>query len=221
MNNLSPKKQKFLDFITGFISANDRSPTFTEIMKGLKLRSLGTVNWYVRELEAAGFIVREKANGKRALRLSNDNPQSELPLLGVIAAGYPLEAVENPEMIEVPPSFSRPGNYVLRVKGDSMINDHIIDGDYVIVTNTMTAGNGDIIVAIINEEATLKRFFPENSPYTQTFYPKPDTTKWETLGGIVTVPPRASTLVYAVSVKAVPENNDACLFDNVRVCRLK
>jgi len=160
---LSPKKQRFVEFIQNFTDVNKRAPTFQEIMSGLKIRSLGTVNWYVKELEHFGALKRSGAsNAKRALMIP-ERKQSvgSLPLLGLIAAGYPLEAIENRESIEVPLSYAYPGNYVLRVKGDSMIDDNIQDGDYVIVRQQVSAENGQTIVAFINNEATLKRYYPK------------------------------------------------------------
>jgi len=158
---LSPKKQRFLDFIRNFCSDHGRAPTFHEIMEGLQIKSLGTVNWYVRELEKLGVLERGKYNAKRALSLPNQPTGNELPLLGFVAAGYPLEAVENREMIEVPPSYIHPDNYVLKVKGDSMIDDHIEDGDYVIIRQKPEASQGQTVVAFINGDATLKRYYPK------------------------------------------------------------
>lgn len=161
IKQLSPKKQRFLDFIRRFTGEHDRAPTFHEIMEGLKIKSLGTVNWYVRELEKIGVLERGKYNAKRALAVMDQPGDNELPLLGLIAAGYPLEAVENRETIEVPPSYIHPDNYVLKVKGDSMIDDHIEDGDYVIIRQKPEASPGQTVVAFVNGEATLKRYYPK------------------------------------------------------------
>lgn len=161
--DLSPKKQRFVEFIQNFTDVNKRAPTFQEIMNGLKIRSLGTVNWYVRELEHSGSLKRSGAsNTKRALMIPEQKQNTgSLPLLGLIAAGYPLEAIENRESIEVPLSYAYSENYVLRVKGDSMIDDNIQDGDYVIVRQQASAENGQTVVAFINNEATLKRYYPK------------------------------------------------------------
>ena len=158
---LSPKKQLFLNFVQGFISDNGRVPTFKEIMDGLNIKSLGTINWYVNELESSGVLKRTRGyNGKRALSVEQQQDNT-LPLLGLIAAGYPLEAIENRELIEVPPSYIHPDNYVLKVKGDSLIEDNIQDGDYVIIRNKPDAEYGQTVVAFINNEATLKRYYPK------------------------------------------------------------
>ena len=160
MNYLSPKKQRFVDFIQYFTVNNNRPPTFVEIMGGLGISSLGTVNWYVNELEQEGVLQRMRGkNGKRALSLLEQHIDNRLPLLGLIAAGHPLEVFEDSEYMDVPPQYINPENYVLKVNGNSMIDDQIRDGDYVIVKKIETANNGDTVVALINNEATLKRYY--------------------------------------------------------------
>jgi repressor LexA len=160
MNYISPKKQIFVDFIRDFTHDNSRPPTFVEIMSGLSIRSLGTINWYVNELEREGMLQRMRGkNGKRALSVLEQRIQNRLPLLGLIAAGYPLDVFEDSEYINVPPQYLKPDNYVLKVNGNSMIDDQIRDGDYVIIKKTKTALNGDTVVALINYEATLKRYY--------------------------------------------------------------
>ena len=160
MNYLSPKKQHFVDFIRDFTYENNRPPTFVEIMAGLDIRSLGTVNWYVNELEKEDVIRRMKGkNGKRALSVLEQHIHNRLPLLGLIAAGYPLEVFEDTEYMEVSPQYRQTENYVLKVNGNSMIDDQIRDGDYIIVKKTETAVNGDTVVALLNNEATLKRYY--------------------------------------------------------------
>lgn len=158
---LSKKQKRFLDFIRKFAKSSGEPPTFEEIRTGLGFNSLGTVNWYVRELIKNGYLRQEKGfNGKRALTVVEDRPGHQLPLAGLITAGTPLEAIETQEMIEVPSSFVHPLNYVLRVKGDSMNGENIEDGDFVIIKKTNTAASGDPIVAYVNDEATLKKYYP-------------------------------------------------------------
>ena len=175
MNYISPKKQRFVDFIRDFTHDNNRPPTFVEIMSGLDIRSLGTINWYVNELEKEDVIRRMKGkNGKRALSVLEQRIQNRLPLLGLIAAGYPLDVFEDSEYMDVPPQYLKPRNYVLKVNGHSMIDDQIQDGDYIIVKRTETAHNGGTVIAIVNHEATLKRYYmgdkgielhPQNSDF--------------------------------------------------------
>ena len=175
MINLSPKKQRFVKYISDFTNTHDRPPTFVEIMAGLNILSLGTINWYVNELEKEGVIQRMRGkNGKRALSVLEMHIDNRLPLLGLIAAGYPLEVFENTEYMDVPPQYIKPDNYVLKVNGNSMIDDQIKDGDFVIIKRVETANNGDTVVALVNNEATLKRYYkrkngielhPQNSDF--------------------------------------------------------
>jgi repressor LexA len=156
---LSPKKQRFIDFVESFTANQNRPPTFVEIMDGLNINSLGTINWYVKELEKVGVLKRMNGfNGKRSLSVLERHMDNALPLLGLIAAGYPLEVFENSESVEVPSSFVHPDNYVLRVNGPSMQDDGILDGDLVIIQKVETAKNGDTVVAYVNDEATLKEY---------------------------------------------------------------
>jgi|TARA_B110000263_G_scaffold117549_1_gene102475 repressor LexA len=176
---LSPKKQKFLDFIKSFISRNDRPPTFVEIMKGLKFSSLGTINWYIVQLENDGLIKRIKGtNGKRALSILEKNINNKLPMLGLVAAGMPIEVFDNVEYVDVPSKYINDENYVLKVDGNSMIDDGILDGDYIVVKKSQIATAGDTVVAILNGEATLKKYYlgkngvelhPRNSKYNTIY----------------------------------------------------
>ncbi len=160
---ISYKQQRFLDFIQHYTLANGQAPSYEEIMDKLGFSSLGTVHWYVKTLSDDGYIHRARGpNGKRALILSEEHAvPAVLPFLGMIAAGEPIEALENAEPINVPAPFVRPDNFVLKVKGNSMQDDSIEDGDYVIVRKTPQAEPGQAIVALINGEATLKRYYPK------------------------------------------------------------
>lgn len=162
---LSHKKQAFLDYIQTYTIKNGEPPSYEEIMKALGFSSLGTVNWYVKTLTDEGYLLRSRgANGKRALVLTESNIASaNLPLIGFVAAGEPIEALENPENVNVPAVFMKPDNFVLQVKGDSMIDDNIEDGDCIIVHKTPHAEQGDMVVALINGEATLKRYYANGS----------------------------------------------------------
>lgn len=161
---LSPKKQRFVNYIQSFTDTSGRPPTFVEIMTGLGIRSLGTINWYVTELEKEGVIRRMRGhNGKRALSVLEQNLGITLPLLGLVQAGYPLQVFDTSEHIEVPLSYARGNNYVLRVRGDSMLGDQIREGDYIIVRDTQTASRGELVIAYVNNEATLKRYYPEDN----------------------------------------------------------
>ena len=165
MKPLSPKLKRFLDFIQRFTLNFGQAPSYEEIMAGLGFGSLGTVNWYVKTLENEGHLSRIRGpNGKRALTLihkEHTTTTARLPLLGLIAAGEPIEALENPEVVDVPPSLLHPDNYVLQVKGDSMIDEQINDGDFIVARKSKTARSGQIVVALINGEATLKCYVPK------------------------------------------------------------
>ena len=163
---LSPKLKKFLDLIQRFTLLHGQPPSYEEIMVSLGFDSLGTVNWYVKTLEEKGHLSRIKGpNGKRALILNHIEQTattiSRLPLMGLIAAGEPIEALENPETVDVPQSLMHPDNYVLQVKGDSMIEEQIRDGDFIVAKKSSTARSGQIVVALINGEATLKCYVPK------------------------------------------------------------
>ena len=160
---LSTKQQQFLDIIRRHVLIYGQSPSYTEIMDVLGFSSLGTVNWYVKTLIKNGYLNRTgTSNSKSAMTLTETRSVSpRLPLLGLIAAGTPIEALENSESVEVPAPFVHPDNFVLKVKGNSMINDNIEDGDYIIVRKTQTAESGQAVVALVNGEATLKRYYPK------------------------------------------------------------
>ena len=128
---ISPKKQRFIDYIRSFTEKKHRAPTFVEIMDGLRFSSLGTVNWYIVQLENDGLIKRIKGNnGKRALSLLEEKINNELPLLGLVSAGMPIEVYDQHDYVEVPSEFCNNGDYILQVDGDSMKDDGIVNGDY-------------------------------------------------------------------------------------------
>jgi SOS regulatory protein LexA len=161
---LTKRQKQVLDFIKKYIDKHDYAPSLEEIKKHLKLSSVSTAHFHVQTLREKGFLDKDE-NQPRAINVfgkEDIRDQITLPLLGTIAAGSPIEAIENPEPITVSRSLlARSGrHYVLKVKGDSMINEGIFDGDFVIVREQPTAEQGDTVVAIINgNEATLKKFY--------------------------------------------------------------
>ena len=169
---LTKRQKEVLDFLVSFETRNGYAPRFEEIAKGVKLTSLATVHKHISTLEKKGFI-RRGYNQSRSIEILQlpkpvkeqvmDRRVHELPLVGRIAAGRPLESVEDRETLSLG-DFTHGGNsYVLQVKGTSMIEDHILDGDFVVCEQTQVANAGDIIVALVNgEEATLKRFYRES-----------------------------------------------------------
>lgn len=151
---LTPRQKRVLDFIRKFKDEKGYSPTLNEISKHLR-KSLSTAQHYVEELQERGFI-RKREHLARGI--SPIVKSHKILLLGYISAGKPIEPLENPEPINVPTSMISPeGNYyALKVKGNSMIEDGIIDGDIAVIKHMITANNGDIIVAVTEKGATLK-----------------------------------------------------------------
>ncbi len=164
---LTKRQREVLDFIEGFINENGYSPSLEEIGKGMNLSSLATVHKHLSNLEAKGFMKR-LANRSRSIELEPSSAfgghPSEIPLLGEIAAGEPIRNYgdTDTETMNVPREFAiGDKNYVLKVRGDSMIEESIADGDYIICERCETAQSGQTVVAVIDGEATVKKFYPE------------------------------------------------------------
>jgi repressor LexA len=161
---LTKRQREILDFLNEFIQQHGYAPSLEEIGRRFGLSSLATVHKHLTNLEHKGLIVR-KWNFSRAIELVPRQKKSgavELPLLGLVAAGKPIEALESTDTFTVPEEFIRRQNtFVLRVKGNSMVDDGIWDGDYVIVEERPAAENGETVVALVNGEATVKRFYNE------------------------------------------------------------
>ena len=178
---LTGLEEKILQCITRYITQNGRSPTLDEIGQLLEIRSKGTIHRYGKSLIDKGHLQRSGRNW-RGLRLAGEQNRrlTILPLAGRIAAGKPIEAISEQYEINFSEMLLGPGRYVLEVQGDSMIDAGILDGDLVIVRETQSADNGDIIVALIdNNEATLKRLrkkgnqvelIPDNQSMTPMIY---------------------------------------------------
>lgn len=158
MSPLTPKQKQVFDFIARHIETRGFAPSQQEIAAAFGFRSLGTVQNYLVRLEREGVLKRDW-NGRRGLRLASvTEPGLQLPLVGTVAAGKPIEAVERADSIAVPPEMVGSGDhFVLHVAGDSMIDDGILDGDYVVVRKQATAENGQTVVALLDNEATVKR----------------------------------------------------------------
>ena len=168
---LTKRQKEVLDYLVGFLNKHGYSPSFEEIAKSLKLTSLATVHKHITTLEKKGFL-RRGYNQSRSIEVLQlpkpvreqviERHLVELPLAGRIAAGRQLEAVEEKESLSLG-DFARGGNsFVLQVKGNSMVDDHILDGDYIVVEQTQVANPGEIVVALVGgDEATLKRFYRE------------------------------------------------------------
>ncbi|MBW1682355.1 MAG: transcriptional repressor LexA [Deltaproteobacteria bacterium] len=160
---LTPKQKSFLAYVSRYMDDWGRAPSFDEICAHFGFRSYNTVTTYLKTLEKKGYIrLPARKNRKRAMEVIRpaETRRFELPLLGKVAAGKPIEAVEDRDVIEVPPSLAGRGDhFVLRVQGDSMEEDGILDGDYVVVRRQPTAENGETVVALIDNEATVKKYY--------------------------------------------------------------
>ena len=187
---LTPKQKHFIKFIENFIHENNHSPSYMEISKGLNIKSIGTVSWYVSTLEKKGIIKRNYGyNGKRAITINNKKRELQyltianisstqlIPLYNSIAAGFPSPAEDhmdssldlNQHLIKHPSA-----TFYVYARGDSMVSAGISDGDMLIVDRSLEATNDSIVVAIINGEFTVKRIskvnkclylMPHNSSY--------------------------------------------------------
>jgi repressor LexA len=163
---LTKRQREVLDYLTEFIQQHGYAPSLEEIGRKFNLSSLATVHKHLTNLQEKGFI-RRAWNRSRSVELvpaRMGSRATELPLLGYVAAGAPIEAVPGNETIAVPDTLTGTrDSYVLRVKGDSMIDEQIRDGDFVIVEDRRTADDGEVVVALLGgQDVTLKKFFREN-----------------------------------------------------------
>ena len=166
MERLTKTQQKVFNYIKDVIDERGVAPSVREIGEAVGLKSTSTVQYNILALERLGYIEKEPTL-KRTLRITNQGMKSQnVPLLGTVTAGVPILAVQNIEdYIPVPVSKKGRELFALRVKGDSMINAAIADGDIAIIDQTPVAENGDIVVALIDDEATVKRFFREKGHF--------------------------------------------------------
>jgi len=163
---LTKRQKELLDYLAAYIEQNGYAPTLEEIGRNFSLGSLATVHKHLQNLERKGHI-RRMPNRSRALEvMPRDGARTtvQVPLLGRVAAGTPLEPVETPESVALPEELlGRGETFALRVQGDSMKNDGILDGDVVVVESRSAVENGATVVALVRGEATLKRFFRTGS----------------------------------------------------------
>lgn len=174
---LTKRQKEFLDFLAGFLEKKGYSPSYEEIAEGLDLASLATVHKHIMALEAKHYVKRG-FNQSRSLEIAPKYyeeqrqhhqvvammpaPSLEMPLLGRIAAGAPVEAIAGQDTLSFSDFVGDPDTYALQVRGESMIDDHICSGDYVLVEKAKEARDGDIVVALVDgAETTLKRFYRE------------------------------------------------------------
>ena len=168
---LTKRQKQVLDFIANFVDEYGYCPSFEEIARGLELASLATVHKHISVLEAKNYLKRG-FNQSRSLELTPRYMQEQqrfksgppnIPLLGRIAAGQPVEAVEQQEVLNFADFAGNSTTYALEVRGNSMIDDHICDGDLILLERAAEARDGDIVVALVSgSETTLKRFYRES-----------------------------------------------------------
>ncbi len=169
---LTKRQKEVLEFLADFIDKNRYSPSYEEIADGLSLNSLATIHKHVSSLESKGYL-RRAFNQSRSLEIAPRYAAEvekrravetglAVPLLGKIAAGVPVEAIANPEMLHFQDFIGDSGTYALQVRGESMIDDHICDGDFVLIQKTDSVRDGEIVVALVDgTETTLKRLYRE------------------------------------------------------------
>jgi repressor LexA len=158
-SQLTQRQREIYDFIRSKIESRGYGPTVREIGLGFDIKSPNGVMCHLKALEKKGLIIREGFSA-RAIQLVDYHPGSAgLPLLGNVAAGAPTAALPQEERLEFADLFGGPENYALRVRGQSMIEDHIEEGDFVVIRRQETASNGERVVAMIDNEVTLKRFY--------------------------------------------------------------
>ncbi len=169
---LTKRQKEVLDYLVGFLNKHGYSPSFEEIAHAMKLTSLATVHKHLSTLEKKGFV-RRGYNQSRSIEVTQLPTKvgeqvaarrvTDLPLLGRIAAGLPVEAIEDKETLSLADFTRGHSNFVLQVKGESMRDDHILDGDFIVVEQTQVVNQGEIVVALVGgEDATLKRFYRES-----------------------------------------------------------
>ncbi|SNS44696.1 repressor LexA [Granulicella rosea] len=166
---ITRRQKEVIDFLSGFTQKNGYSPSYEEIATGLGLNSLATVHKHITNLQNKGLLQRAHNRSRSidvlpATPVASKKNYERLPLLGRIAAGRPVEAIETAESISLGDIIGSREVFALEVRGDSMRDEHIVSGDYVLVERTRTAREGEIIVALIDgADATLKRFYREGA----------------------------------------------------------
>lgn len=180
---LTPRQKEILDYIVKFTESAGYSPSYREIAEHFGFTSVATVADHIDSLRQKGLL-EKSFNRARSLQLTPSfmEKEFEIPLIGVIAAGHPIEAIRTNETIQIPRDMMAPNVFALKVRGQSMTGDGIQDGDYVIIKQVKEPRNGDVVVALVdNDNVTLKRFYkekhgrvrlqPTNPKYKST-YPK-------------------------------------------------
>lgn len=163
---LTDKQQQVYDFIREEIHLRGYGPSVREIGERFSIKSPNGVMCHLHALVRKGLITRVPDKSRAISLVDREGPTTVIPLSGMIAAGSPVQQFEQPDTIDLGTMFCKKGQYALQVRGQSMIEDHIDDGDYVIIRHTETAKDGEVVVALVDgEETTLKRFYREKGRY--------------------------------------------------------
>jgi repressor LexA len=160
-SQLTERQREIYDFIREKIESRGYGPTVREIGDNFGIKSPNGVMCHLKALEKKGLINRHERHARAIRLVSHRSPMPGLPMLGLVAAGSPTQALPQDERLEFSDLFGGQDMYALRVRGQSMIDDHIDDGDYVVIRKQSDARNGDRVVAMIDDEVTLKRFYVE------------------------------------------------------------
>ncbi len=163
MSRIDAKLEELYNYVKNYQDLNGYPPTVRDICKDLHIKSTATAHYYLEKLSERGLI-KKNDDKKRAITISGRKNSFAVPLVGTVTAGTPILAVENLEDYYPLPLEFKTGEtlFMLKVKGDSMINAGILDGDKIVVKKQETADNGDIVVALLDDSATVKRFFTQN-----------------------------------------------------------
>src|SRR5689334_2499719 len=161
-STLTERQREIYDFIREKIESRGYGPTVREIGEEFQIKSPNGVMCHLKALEKKGLIERTGFRARAIKLVDHRPPGAGLPLLGLVAAGAPIASETAPERLNVDDLFAGKDHFALRVRGQSMIEDHIQDGDYVVIRKQGTAHNGDRVVAMIDNEMTLKRFYRED-----------------------------------------------------------
>src|SRR5262245_53669059 len=162
-SQLTDRQREIYEFIRSKIEGRGYGPTVREIGLHFDIKSPNGVMCHLKALEKKGLIIREGFSARAIQLVDHHPPGTTMPMLGQVAAGMPTQAVEQEERLDFNELFGGPNHYALRVRGQSMIEDHIADGDFVVIRKQETANNGERVVAMIDTEVTLKRYFRDKA----------------------------------------------------------
>jgi repressor LexA len=162
-SQLTDRQREIYEFIRSKIEGRGYGPTVREIGLHFDIKSPNGVMCHLKALEKKGLIIREGFSARAIQLVDHHPPGTTLPMLGQVAAGTPTQAIDQQERLDFNDLFGGPNHFALRVRGQSMIEDHIADGDFVVIRQQETANNGERVVAMIDNEVTLKRYFRDKA----------------------------------------------------------